>query len=81
AGVAVDKTNYPNMFSSYYPYGAAIALALDLELRTKFTNLSVDGYMTALWKKFGKTEIAYSMEGLEEVLGNYTGNKAFASTF
>ncbi|MFX8266491.1 hypothetical protein ABTL47_19285, partial [Acinetobacter baumannii] len=61
AGVAVDKTNYPNMFSSYYPYGAAIALALDLELRTKFTILSVDVYMTALWKKFGKTEIAYSL--------------------
>ena len=81
AGVAVDKTNYSNMYTSYYPYGAAIALALDLELRTKFSNLSVDGYMTALWKKFGKTEIAYSMEGLEEVLSNYTGNKTFASNF
>lgn len=81
AGVAVDKTNYSNMYTSYYPYGAAIALALDLELRTKFNNLSVDGYMTALWKKFGKTEIAYSMEGLEEVLSNYTGNKTFASNF
>jgi len=81
AGVAVDKTNYPNIYTSYYPYGAAIALALDLELRTKFTNLSVDGYMTALWKKFGKPEIAYTVAGLEEELITYIGNKNFASEF
>jgi predicted metalloprotease with PDZ domain len=81
AGVAVDKTNYPNMYTSYYPYGAAIALALDLELRTKFNNLSVDGYMTALWKRFGKPEIAYTVAGLEEVLISYTGDKTFASNF
>lgn len=81
AGVAVDKTNYPNMYTSYYPYGAAIALALDLALRTKFTNLNVDGYMTALWKKFGKTEIAYTVAGLQEALISYTGNKDFATDF
>ena len=80
AGVAVDRTNYPNMFSSYYPYGGAIALALDLTLRTRF-RLTLDDYMTALWKRFGKTEIAYTIPGLEEVLAQVTGDKAFAADF
>jgi predicted metalloprotease with PDZ domain len=80
AGTAVDRTNYPNMFSSYYPYGGAIALALDLQLRTQF-QLTLDDYMTALWKRFGKTEIAYTVPGLEEVLADVTHDKAFASDF
>jgi predicted metalloprotease with PDZ domain len=80
AGVAVDRTNYPNMYSSYYPYGGAIALALDLQLRTKF-KLTLDDYMTALWKRFGKTEIAYTVPGLEEVLAAVTNDKPFAADF
>lgn len=80
AGVSVDKTNYPNMYSSYYPYGGAIALALDLQLRTQF-RLTLDDYMTALWKRFGKTEIAYTVEGLEEALAELTNDKTFAAGF
>ncbi len=80
AGVAVDRTNYPNMYSSYYPYGGAIALGLDLTLRTTF-NLTLDDYMTALWKRFGKTEIAYTVAGLEEVLAGVTSDKTFAADF
>jgi predicted metalloprotease with PDZ domain len=80
AGVSVDRTNYPNMFSSYYPYGGAIALALDLQLRSKFT-LTLDDFMTALWKRFGKTEIAYTYQGLEDVLGEVTNDKPFAAGF
>jgi predicted metalloprotease with PDZ domain len=81
AGVAIDKSNYVNMYTSYYPYGAAIALALDLELRSRFNNLTLDNYMAAVWKKFGKTEIPYTVEGLQNVLAQVTGNKEFASTF
>ncbi|HUP13605.1 MAG TPA: PDZ domain-containing protein [Niastella sp.] len=80
AGVAVDRTNYPNMYSSYYPYGGSIALALDLTLRTKY-KLTLDDYMTALWKRFGKTEIAYTVPGLEEVLAAITNDKSFATEF
>jgi predicted metalloprotease with PDZ domain len=79
AGVAVDKTNYPNIFSSYYPLGAAVALALDLELRIKFSS-TLDDYMKAVWAKFGKTEIPYTVPGLEEVLEKST-NKSFAADF
>jgi predicted metalloprotease with PDZ domain len=80
AGISIDRTNYPNMFSSYYPYGGAIAIALDLTLRTKF-QLTLDDYMTALWKKFGRPEIAYTIPGLEEVLADVTHDKAFAADF
>jgi len=80
AGVSIDRTNYPNMFSSYYPYGGAIALALDLTLRSKF-HLTLDHYMTALWKRFGKTEIPYTIPTLEEVLAQVTGDKTFAADF
>jgi predicted metalloprotease with PDZ domain len=80
AGVSVDRTNYVNMYSSYYPYGGAIALALDLQLRTKF-QLTLDDYMTALWKRFGKTDIAYTIPGLEEVLAEVTRDKPFAADF
>lgn len=79
AGVAVDKTNFPNIFTSYYPYGAAIALALDLQLREKY-NKTLDDLMRAAWIKFGKPEIPYTLDGLEEVLAAVT-NKKFARQF
>ena len=79
AGVAVDKTNFPNIFTSYYPYGASLALALDLELREKY-NKSLDDFMQAAWKKFGKPEIPYNLAGLEAVLAAVTDRK-FARQF
>lgn len=80
AGVSVDKTNYPNIYSSYYPYGGAIALALDLELRTHYQK-TLDDYMQAAWKKFGKPEVPYTVPGLEDVLAAVTGDKKFASSW
>ncbi|OJV14501.1 MAG: peptidase M61 [Dyadobacter sp. 50-39] len=79
AGVAIDKTNYSNTYTSYYPYGASVALALDLELRAKGMNL--DDFMKAVWAKHGKPEIAYNVSDLEAVLAAYTKNKAFAEQF
>lgn len=79
AGVAIDKTNYSNTYTSYYPYGASVALALDLELRAKGMNL--DDFMKAVWAKHGKPEIAYNVSDLEAVLAAYTKNKAFVEQF
>ncbi|MDQ6480244.1 PDZ domain-containing protein [Dyadobacter sp. LHD-138] len=79
AGVAVDKTNYPNTYTSYYPYGASIALALDLELMSR--KLSLDAYMRAVWAQYGQTEIAYTISDLQQVLETVTGDKAFALDF
>ncbi len=79
AGTSIDRSNYPNMYTSYYPYGAAIALALDLELRGQFGK-SLDEYMQAVWKRFGKPEVPYTVEGLADELGRVT-NPGFATTF
>ncbi len=80
AGVAVDQTNKQNMFTSYYVYGASVALALDLRLRANY-NLSLDDYMQLLWKKYGRNEIAYSVTDLEKTLSELTKNPTFAKEF
>lgn len=80
AGVAVDKTNYPNIFTSYYPYGGSIALALDLELRGRYQK-TLDDLMQAAWKKFGKTEVPYTLSGLQDLLAGLTGDKKFAEDY
>jgi predicted metalloprotease with PDZ domain len=80
AGVAIDQTNKTNVFTTYYTYGASVALALDLQLRTEF-KLTLDDYMRALWKAYGKIEIAYNIADLEKTLGILTKNQSFASNF
>lgn len=80
AGVSIDRTNYPNMFTSYYTYGAAIALALDVELRTKF-NLTLDDFMRAMWKTFGKTEHAYTLQDVKKTIQLVTKDDQFGKTF
>ncbi len=79
AAVSIDKNNYPNMFTSYYTYGAAIALALDLELQTKY-HKTLDAYMQAMWKRFGKTELPYTLTTMQETLALIT-DATFASQF
>ena len=81
AGVAVDQTNYPNYYASYYPYGAAVALALDLSLRTKFKNITLDNFMQTMWKKYGKTGIAYTVSDAQQALAETTNDAAFAQDF
>jgi predicted metalloprotease with PDZ domain len=79
AGVAVDKTNYPNIFTSYYTYGAATALALDIELQTRY-HKTLDAFMQGMWKRFGKTEIPYTVTTMQEVLAGIS-DKQFANDF
>ena len=79
AGVSVDRNNYANTFTSYYTFGAFIALGLDLRLRSEF-NLTLDDFMQAVWKTHGKTEIPYAIPDLQNVLGKLT-NSAFAEDF
>jgi len=80
AGVSIDQTNKGNVFTSYYTYGAAVALALDLRLRADF-KLTLDDYMRALWKNFGKPEIPYTIADLEKTLGILIKNPTFAGDF
>jgi predicted metalloprotease with PDZ domain len=79
AATAIDKTNFGNIFYSYYSYGAGIAGILDLTLR-KDHQQTLDAYMQLLWKKYGKTGKPYTIDGLEAALGELT-NPAFAKQF
>ncbi len=76
-----DQTNFRNTYLSYYTYGAAVGLGLDLTLRTCFKNISLDDYMRALWRKYGRAEQPYTMDGLEQTLGELTGDPVFAAGF
>ncbi|MCX7546452.1 PDZ domain-containing protein [Xanthomarina sp. F1114] len=71
AAKSVDETNRENTFISYYSYGSMLGLALDLSLRDKGLNL--DDFMKLVWKKYGKTEISYTLENINETLNTYAG--------
>jgi predicted metalloprotease with PDZ domain len=79
AGVAIDKTNYPNFFTTYYVYGASVALALDLTLRSQF-NSSLDVFMQQMWKQHGKPFIPYTVADMQKALATIT-NAGFANDF
>jgi predicted metalloprotease with PDZ domain len=79
AGVAYDPTNRVNIFTTYYYYGGATALALDLRLRSEF-NLTLDDYMKAVWLAVGKVQKPYTIPDLEKILGKLTTPK-FADDF
>ena len=50
-GRSMDRTNWPATVISYYPYGGAIALALDLTLRDRTDGrTTLDDYMRAMWR-------------------------------
>ncbi|MFC4689436.1 M61 family metallopeptidase [Dokdonia genika] len=78
AATSVDPVNRNNTFISYYSYGSVLGLALDLSLRQQGLNL--DDYFKAVWNQFGKKEVSYSIQDLENVLSGYAGD-AFAKAF
>jgi predicted metalloprotease with PDZ domain len=90
AAAAIDRTNWDNTFISYYTYGAAIGLALDLSLRERSSGrTTLDTYMRALWARHGRpgqkepgmVATPYTMADLKTVLGEVSGDRAFAEAF
>lgn len=71
AATSVDPVNRDNMFISYYSYGSVLGLALDLSLRENNKNL--DDFMKLVWKKYGVTEIPYTIQNLHNALNEYAG--------
>ncbi len=54
-GRAIDRTNWNDTVISYYPFGGAIALALDLTLRDRSNGrITLDDFMRAMWRAHGK---------------------------
>lgn len=86
-GSYLDPTNRQNTFLSYYTWGAAVALGLDLTLRERFS-LTLDDYMRALWRDFGSHQSAafaptrpYTIRDLCGALGSLTRDTAFANDY
>ena len=80
AGVSIDPNNDNNIFTSYYTYGGATALALDLRLRADF-NLTLDDYMRQVWLSRGKVMKPYTIPDLQNDLAKLTKNPKFATDF
>lgn len=80
-------TNSRNLFVSYYTYGAAVAIGLDLTLRTKFPGKTLDSYMRELWQSYGKHQKnyapakPYTIADLKASLTKLTGDAAFANEY
>ena len=90
AATSVDPTDASRSFISYYSYGSAIALALDLSLRELSGGAqSLDDYMRLLWVTYGKPDgpapglVAkpYSLKDLRDRLADLTGKRRFADEF
>jgi predicted metalloprotease with PDZ domain len=80
AGVSIDPNNNANVFTSYYTYGGATALALDLRLRADY-KLTLDDYMKAVWLTLGKVMKPYTIPDLQAVLAKVTKDPKFAADF
>ena len=87
AAAAIDPVNLPNTFLSYYTWGAGLGLGLDLTLRSRGGDKSLDGFMRLMWERFGRPERRYvvhrpySIDDLERILGEYAGDAGFARDF
>jgi predicted metalloprotease with PDZ domain len=89
-GRTIDRTNWANTVISYYPFGGAIALALDLTLRDRSDGkTTLDDYMRAMWRAHGKpggaregyVDRPYTMDDAEARLAEVSGDAAFARDF
>lgn len=84
AAASIDPVN-ERIFASYYPYGAVVALALDLTLRQRGSDL--DAYMRHLWQRNGAAQRnfapvnPYTPADLEAGLAELTRDPAFAKAF
>lgn len=81
AAEAIDPTNFSNIFVSYYPYGAIIALGLDLTLRQRFDGVTLDDYIRHLWRTHGVPEKSYTPQDLQRALAEVTRDPQFAEEF
>jgi predicted metalloprotease with PDZ domain len=90
AAVSIDRTNWENTYISYYTFGAALGLVMDLSLR-EISNgrTTLDTYMQAMWTRFGRpgqkvpgmVATPYTMADLKSVLAEVSGDRKFAEVF
>jgi predicted metalloprotease with PDZ domain len=90
AARSIDPTNHSTTFISYYTYGAAIALAMDLSLRDRSAGkVTLDDYMRAMWRAHGKpggpepglVARPYTLKDARDRLAEVSGDRRFADEF
>jgi len=87
AATSVDRHNRANTFISYYTWGAALGLGLDLTIRTTFPGVTLDDFMREMWRVHGRPEKdfaptnPYTMEDVVAALGRVTRDQGFAEEF
>jgi predicted metalloprotease with PDZ domain len=89
-GRPLDPTNWSQTYISYYSFGAALALALDLTLRERTAGrVTLDDYMRAMWIVHGKpggarvgfVDRPYSLVDVEGRLAEISGDARLARDF
>jgi predicted metalloprotease with PDZ domain len=90
-GSSADFPKYwNNDFVSYYGYGDAIALGLDLTLRVRSdSRITLDDFMRAMWRNYGKPAGSgpglvgrpYTIDDVQVQLAAVSGDPAFAADF
>ena len=82
-------TNFANTYISYYTWGTAIGVGLDLvAARSLGRKGDARRFMRALWRRFGRPGIdvpgyvktPYTIDDLKDVLGTVAGDAEFAKT-
>jgi predicted metalloprotease with PDZ domain len=89
AAVWMDRTSFENTYISYYSWGEAIGLGLDLTLRDRSNGeITLDHFMRALWQLHGKpggapgiVDRPYTPADLRRTLGAVAGDESFANDF
>jgi predicted metalloprotease with PDZ domain len=87
AAASIDPNNRANMFISYYTYGEALGIALDLSLRARTPSASLDDVMRLMWQRFGpQTERlapvrGYTVADVQAAVAEVARDSAFAREF
>ncbi len=87
AAASIDPTNRPNMFISYYTYGEALGIALDLSLRARTPNATLDDVMQLMWRRFGPQTSnyaprrGYTVADVQAAVAEVARDTAFARDF
>lgn len=87
AAVSIDPNNRSNTFISYYTYGEALGLALDLTLRARPNPATLDDVMQVMWRRFGPQTAAlapargYTVADVQQAVAEVAKDSAFARDF
>lgn len=87
AAASIDPNNRPNMFISYYTYGEALGIALDLSLRARTPSATLDDVMQLMWRRFGPQTASlapvrgYTVADVQAAVAEVARDTAFARDF